>query len=180
MQSKSCLVIILMGFWILLALAGCARQAPSVAQATPTPVALSQWAVSATASSEFGFPDWSANRATGAPEINACADDSRAWASTRGSGLEWLELHYEQPVYATEVRVYQTFGRGAVARILLVDEGGTGHLAWEGTDAGPCPGILAVSFPRTAFRVFGVRIDLDESRTGFWNQVDAVALIGIR
>jgi hypothetical protein len=25
-----------------------------------------------------------------------------------------------------------------------------------------------------------VRIDLDESRTGFWNQIDAVELIGVR
>jgi hypothetical protein len=39
---------------------------------------------------------------------------------------------------------------------------------------------LSVSLPRTDYRVEGVRVELDESRTGFWNQIDAVELIGVR
>ncbi|MBN1876386.1 MAG: hypothetical protein JXA33_19335 [Anaerolineae bacterium] len=148
---------------------------------TATPQKFSQWAIAAEASSSFGMPDWSVTRATGAPDVNMCADDSRAWASGRGNGVEWLQLTYAKPVHALEVHVYQTFGRGAISRISIFDAEGNREIVWEGEDdTDPCPGVLAVSFPETAYRVKQVRIDLDESRTGFWNEIDAVALIGVQ
>lgn len=160
---------------------GCERAETLVTQSTPTPTVLAQWAIAAEASSQFGFPDWSVTRATGAPAVNACADDSRAWASARGNGVEWLRLTYAQPVYATEVRIYQTLGRGAIFRVSLVNEEGVLQRIWEGEDTDPtCPGVLSVTVPQTAERIIGVHIDLDESRTGFWNQIDAVELIGVR
>ncbi|HQK15182.1 MAG TPA: hypothetical protein PLJ78_14710 [Anaerolineae bacterium] len=170
-------VMLIWGGW----LSACAGQAPVAIVATPTPQILSQWAVAAEASSQFAYPDWGVNRATGAPEIQACKDDSRAWSSALGSGVEWLRLTYPRPVYATEVRIYQTFGRGAISRVSLIDETGTAQRVWEGTDTTePCPGTLVVSVPQTSVRIVGVLIDLDESRTGFWNQIDAVELIGVR
>jgi hypothetical protein len=141
---------------------------------------VSQWAVTATASSSYGRPDWSPNRATGAPDVNACRDDARAWASARGNGVEWLELTYAQPLLVTEVHVYQTFGRGAVSRVTLIDVEGTPQIVWEGQDVvEPCPGALVVRMEATATRMAKVRIDLDESRTGMWNQIDAVELLGL-
>lgn len=160
---------------------GCERTETLLTQTTPTPNVLSQWATAAEASSQFGFPDWSVSRATGAPEINVCENDSRAWASARGNGVEWLHLTYAQPVYAMEVRVYQTLGRGAIFRVSLVDESGAAQRIWEGEDVDrTCPGVLVVAVPQTSERIIGVHIDLDESRTGFWNQIDAVELIGVR
>lgn len=160
---------------------GCERAETLITQTTPTPTVLSQWAAAAEASSQYGFPDWSVTRATGAPAVNACADDSRAWASARGNGVEWLRLTYAQPVYATEVRIYQTLGRGAIFRVSLVNEDGAAQRIWEGEDTDlTCPGMLIVTVPQTAERIVGVNIDLDESRTGFWNQIDAVELIGVR
>ncbi len=142
--------------------------------------ALSQWAVSATASSAYGRPDWSPNRATGAPVVNACADDARAWASARGRGVEWLELSYSRPLHATEVHVHQTFGRGAISRITLIDVEGNAQVVWEGHDvAEPCPGVLVARMEPTVEKVATVRINLDESRTGTWNQIDAVELVGL-
>ncbi len=160
---------------------GCERADTLIIQNTPTPTVLAQWAVAAEASSQFGFPDWSVTRVTGAPAVNACADDSRAWSSARGNGVEWLHLTYAQPVYATEVRIYQTLGRGAIFRVSLVTEDGTVQRVWEGEDTDrTCPGMLIVTVSQTAERIVGVNIDLDESRTGFWNQIDAVELIGVR
>jgi hypothetical protein len=171
-------------FLLLVCLAfcgGCERAETLLTQTTPTPSVLSQWAIAAEASSQFGFPDWSVTRATGAPAINACADDSRAWASARGNAVEWLRLRYAQPVYATEVRIYQTLGRGAIFRVSLVNEAGAAQRVWEGEDTdSTCPGVLSVVVPQTAERIVGVHIDLDESRTGFWNQIDAVELVGVR
>jgi hypothetical protein len=159
----------------------CATLDEQAVVVTPTLTVFSQWAVEAEASSQFGFPDWSVNRAVGAPEIQACKDDSRAWSSARGSGVEWLRLTYARPVYATEVRVYQSFGRGAISRVSLIDTEGNTQQIWSGTDAlDPCPGVLAVPVAQTPYRVVSVLVDLDESRMGFWNQIDAVELIGVR
>ncbi len=120
-------------------------------------------------------------RATGVPDVDACVDDSRAWASARGNGLAWLELTYEKPVYPTEVRIYQNLGRGGIARVLLIDENGGQYLIWEGTDSADiCPGVLTISVPRPDYRAVGVRVELDESRTGFWNEIDAVELVGVQ
>ena len=93
--------------------------------------------------------------------------------------MEWLELAYNGPVHATEIRVYQTFGRGAVSRITLIDVEGNTQVAWEGEDVtAPCPGVLVARIEPTVAKVATVRIDLDESRMGFWNQIDAVELVG--
>ncbi len=165
----------------LLLFTGCAQQNEEPSVPTPTPAIFSQWALDAEASSEYGRPRWSAKRATGAPEINTCADDPRAWASARGNGLAWLQLVYEKPVYPTEIRIYQNLGRGGIARVLLIDENGGQRLVWEGTDsANICPSVFTVSVPRPDYRAVGVRIELDESRTGFWNQIDAVELVGVQ
>jgi len=141
----------------------------------------SQWVVSASASSQYGYPDWGSQRVTGAPDVNMCADDSRAWASGRGSGAEWLLLEFRVAVFATQVNVYQTYGRGAVSRITIFDANENSEVVWEGEDSTePCPGILSVPIPQKTYRVMRVRIDLDESRTGYWNQIDSIELVGYR
>ena len=168
------LLSVLVGVW------GCKRSEVLPLAPTATTNTFLQWAVAAEATSQFGYPDWSVTRILGAPDVSGCVDDPRAWASARGNGVESVRLTYARPVYATEVQVYQTWGRGALARISLVDEAGNVVIVWESTDTvEPCPGVLAVVMPRTSYRVVEVRIDLDESRTGFWNQIDAVALIGV-
>lgn len=167
--------------WIVVLLSGCGLSLPSLDPdaPTPTPVLLSQWAASAEASSQYGLPDWSAARALGPPEVETCTDDPRAWASQRGNGVEWLTLTYPEPVHAVEVRIYQSFGRGAVSRLTLISTEDEAHVIWEGTDQQePCPGMLVVRMPRTDYTTQTVRIDLDESRTGYWNQIDAVGLTG--
>ena len=165
---------------LLLALAACGRERAPVTPTPKAPVVLSQWAIEAEASSSYAVPVWGPARATVEPDVQACADDPLSWASARGNGLEWLQLRYPEPVYATEVRIFQTLGPGTIARVHLIDTGGGQKLVWEGTDTSTiCPGVFTASFPRTEYLVTGVRIELDESRTGFWNQIDAVSLIGI-
>jgi len=165
----------------LLVLSSCAMVGSEGAvKPTSTPALLSQWATAATASSHYALPDWSPSRATGAPEITVCADDARAWASARGNGVAWLQLEYTKPVYATAINIHQTYGRGGVSRVTIVDASGNAEIVWEGTDdPAPCPGLLAVLVPPTSVKVATVRIDLDESRTGTWNQIDAVELVGV-
>ena len=163
-------------------LGGCGVSLPSLDPnaPTPTPVLLSQWASSVEASSQYGLPDWSAARASGAPDVETCTDDPRAWASQRGNGVEWLTLTYPEPVHAVEVRIHQSYGRGAISRVTLIGVDEEAHVIWEGTDdRRPCPGVLIVRIPRTDYATQTVRVDLDESRTEYWNQIDAVELTGI-
>jgi hypothetical protein len=64
--------------------------------------------------------------------------------------------------------------------LTLIDDEGNTSVIWEGVDAAdPCPGVLEVTFSATAARYAKVRVDLDESRTAYWNQIDAVELLGI-
>ncbi len=165
---------------MLTLLGGCQALEFADIRATATPALLSQWAVRATASSQYGLPDWSPNRAVGAPDVGVCADDARAWSSAWGRGVEWLELEYGRPVSAVEVRIHQTFGRGAVSRVTLITVERERLVVWEGEDLNePCPGALTIWLADPVDEVVAVRVDLDESRTGTWNQIDAVELIGI-
>ncbi len=92
---------------------------------------------------------------------------------------EWLQLAYPRPVYPLAIKVHQTHGGGCVAH----RANGSRRMpmtVWEGADTTePCPGVLEVRFEITSTQVSVVRIDLDESRTGTWNQIDAVELVGI-
>jgi hypothetical protein len=65
-----------------------------------------QWASSATASSEYGNPDWAAHQATGAPDTPECGDLVSAWASYDQYTVEWLEVGYATPVVPSEVNIY--------------------------------------------------------------------------
>ena len=54
-----------------------------------------QWAIEAKASSTYndgkGTDAWSANRATGKPDVDKYGDDGHAWTSkTPDAGIEWL------------------------------------------------------------------------------------------
>ncbi len=174
---KVILLVFLLVF--VVGLSGCGERSTATPQPTPTPVIIEQWASAAEASSEFAWPDWSALQVIGEPDVTQCKDSPRAWASARGNGLEWLELTFVQPVYPRELRVHQAMGRGAIARVLVRDEAGDLQLVWEGEDTGDtCPGVLRIPLARTAYRVTRVRIEIDESRTGFWNLIDAVQLVG--
>lgn len=164
---------------LLLVLTACHNSVGDGEVPLATRETFSQWVMSASASSEYGYPDWGSQRVTGAPDVNACADDSRAWASARGNGTEWLLLEYRVPVFATQLNIYQTYGRGAISRITIYDAIENGEVVWEGQDStSPCPGILSVPIPQKDYRVSRVRIDLDESRTHWWNEVDSVELVG--
>ena len=77
-----------------------------------------QWAIQATASSTYndaqGTAGWSANQATGAPNVDSYGDNAAAWTSkTPDGGIEWLDLKHGRPVHATEVRVRESCGSGA-------------------------------------------------------------------
>ena len=73
-----------------------------------------QWAsevlgVSSEYTSSFG--PWSAAQALGEPDVSSYEDDPHAWCGSVANGTtEWIELGYDKPVYATEVRIRENWG----------------------------------------------------------------------
>lgn len=141
-----------------------------------------QWAVAATASSEYSPTRWSALQATGEPDTYPDHGDiETAWASLEeDDGIQWLDLEYEVPVSISRIEIYETYNPGAIAEIEIYDQNGERHLAWEGRME-----------PATKARIYAIEIDadfpsdririiLDTRRVSGWNEIDAVGLIGTR
>jgi hypothetical protein len=142
-----------------------------------------QWAISATASSSYnnaqGAAQWSANQATGAPNVAAYADDGNAWApSAKDAGLEWLDLKFPKAVHATEVRVRESFNSGTIVKVELIDDSGTAHTAWAGNDPTTGLNYLLVTFPKTDFKTAEVKLILATNISDGWKEIDAVQLVG--
>ncbi|MBN2358956.1 MAG: hypothetical protein JXR83_05850 [Deltaproteobacteria bacterium] len=138
-----------------------------------------QWAQRATASSEYSTAGWSAQQATGAPTLAACADSSSAWTTKSMSSPqpEWIELRYASRVRAVGARLYVTLTPGAVRRI----EGKTGagwETLWQGTDpTASCPAVLELKF-NEEIDTDTLRVALDTSQQSYWFELDAVELLG--
>lgn len=140
-----------------------------------------QWASSASATSQYGEISWSAAQATGAPNTFGCGDFGTAWASQTSTGQDSLTLMYDQPVIPTSVYIYQTYNPGAIIGVDLLPADGGDPIPISGVEdapAIPCPGILIVDVLEDAPPVTGVTIHLDQTRTGSWNEIDAVRLTG--
>ena len=142
-----------------------------------------QWAIQATASSTYndaqGTANWSANQATGAPNVDTYGDNGNAWTTkTQDGGIEWLDLKYPKPVHATEVRVRESCGSGAVIKIEVFDEQGAAHAVWQGNDPTTELNYLMVKFPKTTFKTDRVKVTLATNVVPGWNEIDAVQLVG--
>lgn len=142
-----------------------------------------QWAIQATASSSYndaqGTANWAPNQAAGTPNVEKYGDDGRAWTSkTPDAGIEWLDLKYAKPVHATEVRVRESCGSGAVIKIEVFDEQGAPHSVWQGNDPTTELNYLMVKFSKTTFKTDRVKITLATNVIPGWNEIDAVQLVG--
>jgi hypothetical protein len=142
-----------------------------------------QWAIDATASSSYndaqGDAGWSAKQATGAPNVDTYSDDNHAWApKTPDGGIEWLDLKYANPVHASEVRVRESMGSGAVIKVELFDEAGAAHTVWQGADPTKELNYLILKFKPTDYKVNRVKVTLATNVVPGWNEIDAVQLVG--
>lgn len=142
-----------------------------------------QWASEASASSSYndaqGEAGWSPKQATGAPDVDKYSDDRHAWApKTQDGGIEWLDLRYPKPVHASEVRVRESMGSGAVIKVELFDEAGAVHTIWQGVDPTKELNYLILKFKTTEYRVNRVKVTLATNIIPGWNEIDAVQLVG--
>lgn len=143
---------------------------------------LRQWASSALASSEYSRTDYSASKATGAPDVEDCGDNINAWASLKPDTEEWLELTYDVPVVPTEINIYQSYNPSAVVEVDLVDTNGEIWVAWTGQPEAVeyCPDLMTITIELEQEILVGqVVVFIDQRATGWgWTEIDAVELVG--
>lgn len=142
-----------------------------------------QWAVTASASSSYndasGHDDNSPFQATGAPNVETEGDNGNAWtAKNPDAGVEWLDLTYTKPVFVTAVRIRESAGAGAIAKVDLYDDQGQAHTLWTGTDPTTGLNYFVLNVPKTAYKSNHLRITLATNVISGYNEVDAVQLVG--
>ena len=145
-----------------------------------------QWASSAKASSSFGDANKteakrleSAMKATGAPDTNTWTNNNYEL------GFDWLELNYDKPVAATEVRVVLDAGKGseALSKIELQDESGKWNVVWADIsdikrDQRGKRTWFVKNFAKTSYKVKAVKVSFANNLEHSYKEVDAVQLIG--
>jgi hypothetical protein len=142
-----------------------------------------QWAATATARTQYDRNQYSAARATGAPNVTVAGNSPDAWCpSTRDQGMDWLELTFAKPVHAVEVRVRQNDAPGAIAKIEAIEPDGTAHVWWEGVDPYQRSAVreivwFAVRVPKTSYLVARVKLTLNLASGPGYKEIDAVQLV---
>lgn len=133
-----------------------------------------QWAVEATASSEYGTTDWSASQAAGEPD-SADGDSRTAWAAKEADGgPEWLRLKFPAAVRVSKIRVHENLTPGGVVAVDVIGEDGVRRRAWEGGD----PGAAWFEADLRGFVGREIVLVLDTKKHEGWEEIDAVELIG--
>ncbi len=137
-----------------------------------------QWAVDATASSEYTPTDWSAKQVTGPPDSLQGGDARTAWAAKEAdAGTEWLRLTYPLTVRMSKLRILENYVPGGVVAVDVIGPDGARRRAWEGNDpGGPAPVWFEVDLRGVVGRE--VIVVLDTKKNSGWEEIDAVELVG--
>ncbi len=94
---------------------------------------------------------------------------------------EWLAVGFATPVQAEGVVIRESWGNGFVTKVEVREAGPTPtfHEVWSGVDttAPGTPADFAVYFPLTSYLVDAVKIWVDTSHSGDWEEIDAVQLL---
>lgn len=145
-----------------------------------------QWGSSAKASSTFGDEG-----SSGASPYNMAANvkggvDGKSWTNGRQDiGFDWLEVNYDKPVSASEVRIVFDDGKGveSINRIELQSVEGKWNTVWDGISdqKGDKRGNrtwFVRSFEKTTYKVKAVKITIANNLERGYKTIDAVQLVG--
>ncbi len=152
------------------------------AQVTDPRLFGAQWAVDATASSEYDSSDYSALQAIGANDSADAVDSPTAWAAAEDdAGTETLELTFDVPVKPYALAIVESFNPGAVTLVEAYDADTDEWALLYAGEAAPTEETSRVFFPELApvdFTTSQIRLTLDTAAVPGSNQIDAVQLFG--
>lgn len=150
--------------------------------AAQSPGAIHQWALTASASSEYGSgSQWAAMSAAGEPDVTDYGDSQFAWVpKTKDGTSDWLDSRFDQAVIPTGVSIHESFNPGFVTRVEAYHTADAAWVTlWEGSDPTPTGDIGVFSPPLTPtdVAVDRIRITIDTDVPDY-NEIDAVELVG--
>ncbi len=148
----------------------------------PAGAVAAQWAVDASASSEYSESSYTALEATGQPNVPTSSDNPLAWtAKEQDSGVETLELTYEHMVTPTGVRIFESYNPGVVTMVEAYDADADEWSAlWEGDSAtDEAIRVFSPSLDTPNFKTDRIRLTLQTDLVSGWNEIDAVQLLGL-
>ncbi len=153
-----------------------------IGQKRSNPNEIRQWAINASASSEFSSKEWSARQMIGEPDTPRCGDYQTAWASAGSDSVETIVLTYTLSVKVSKIIIYETFNPNQVVQVTLIGRKGEKEDVYfqppKAIDQ-PCPYPLVIHVQNPKFKARVVQIRLDQSVLGLgWNEIDAVELTG--
>lgn len=145
-----------------------------------------QWANAAKASSTFGDEDGKTPASSNAPENMIGKVDGETWTNNHQDiGFDWMELGYEKPVSATEVRlvIHQGAGAEAISKVELQDTEGKWNTVWSGIsdvkrDSRGNRTWFVKTFPKTTYQVKAVKYTIANNLFNNYKVIDAVQLVG--
>ena len=176
------------------------------AQPKPTPQptpqrAVVQWASAVVAfSSQFSASDHAAVQLLGPSRVHPRAGSNhRAWSPVPrpgAAGREWVRLAFKQPVWPSELLVYETHHPGSLSRVRFAREAAGAHAedsewveAWAATDGGGgasggasrifSPKLRAAAVAAAPVRLVELEIDTTRWDEATWSEFDAVKLVGV-
>ena len=154
-----------------------------IADGTPLPgeeFMVHQWASTATASSQYTDDGWAAFQATGAPNVDACGDDGRAWASATQTERATLTLTFEQPVIPARILVTHSYYPSSLVQVEVVDLQGTHTTVMTKPPLSmpTCPFTESVTVTGIGTQINTVILTVDQAQIGAWDEIDAVELVG--
>jgi len=139
-----------------------------------------QWVNTATATSELSSEDWSANQLIGEPDSPCGEESSSSWASVEAGTVETLTVYFEAGAYPTEINIHENFSPGNVVSISLIPSDGTPIEISNSSSSGNTGCIhtvLVQGADRDIFTI-GLEIQVDQSSSGDWAEIDAIELVG--
>nr|WP_315487130.1 hypothetical protein [uncultured Undibacterium sp.] len=145
-----------------------------------------QWASDAKASSTFGERNNASPSSSNLAMNTKGSVDGKNWTNNNQDiGFDWLELSYEKPVSATEVRVVFEGGDGveAISKIELQSTDGKWNTVWEGIsdqkeDKRGNRTWFVRSFEKTGYKAKAIKVTVANNLERGYKVIDAVQLVG--
>jgi hypothetical protein len=145
-----------------------------------------QWATSASASSTFGEDRGESASAANVASNAIGAVDGKSWTNnSQDVGFDWLQVGFDKPVFATEVRVVFEAGQGAeaVTKIEVQDAQHQWVTVWSGlsdvkVDQRGARTWFVRKFDKTKTPTQAVKITIANNVQSGYKVIDAVQLVG--
>jgi outer membrane protein OmpA-like peptidoglycan-associated protein len=139
-----------------------------------------QWAATVIEySSQFSGKDFSAEQATGPPNVlNLGGKDAKAWMASSPNKQEYLVVGFEKPSRIRQIAIVESSNPGAINMIYVYDENNDMHLVGKFM---PAPTevnnrILNIFLPSLDFNITALKVVMDGSIVPGANSIDAIGV----